>query len=317
MKKTPSNDLVSRPSGDVKVASASKSPVIARMTQDFLVQARPPELKQSRYRIDQYELRAADYRQILRWASDLSMSPSVLLSHLEQGQFKIDDGAILRIDWNFNSLPLIPTWEEGLLIEELSFVGDWPDPNVSLKPNLPKLKKLGSSSACFGKLKNLELSGLPELTKLGCPGNQLTELDLSQVPKLNLLVCGDNQLTKLDLSPVPYLTELGCSGNQLTELNLSPVPELIKLFCDKNQLTELDLSPVSNLTTLGCSFNQLTQLDLSQVPKLNLLSCGVNQLTELDLSPVPDLAYLFCGLNQLTELDLSPVPSLAYLRIPR
>lgn len=311
MKKTPSNNLISRPSGEVKVARASNIPVISRMTKDFLVKTRPPEPKQSQYRIEGYELRAADYRQIFRWARDLSMTPSVVLWHLEQGDLKIDDGTILRIDWNFNHLPLIPEWEEGLLIEELSFDGDWPDPNVPLKPNLPKLKKLGSSSARFGKLKYLELSGVPELTKLGCAGNQLTELDLSPVPDLDLLVCSNNQLTELDLYPVQGLTELGCSGNQLTKLDLSPVPDLTKLFCFNNQLAQLDLSPVPKLTTLVCSGNQLAELDLSPVQGLTLLECSNNQLTELDLSPVQGLTYLFCILNQLTELDLSPVPSLA------
>ncbi len=298
----------------------TSNPIIRLTTEGLLDQARQTQLQQARFRIGDYELREPDYRQILRWAEAAGREPEEVLRVLNQRErrliedavfFRLHDGAIVELDWNFGCLPFIPeTWEPGLRIRILKFRGSWPETSVTLRPILPELATL-SCDVCH--CASLDLSPVPGLTKLDCRGNSLTELDLSPVPGLTKLDCGFNQLTELDLSPVPGLTELGCAANALTELDLSPVPGLTKLDCRGTQLTELDLSPVPGLTKLECSSNELTELDLSPVPGLTDLNCRANDLTVLDLSPVPGLTELDCSWNKLTELDLLPVPGLTNL----
>ena len=251
MKNEPRTTLVTIPSSALDVVRPKSSSVIARMTQDVLVQARETALRQARFRIGDYELREPDYRQILRWATDGKMSSETVLSHLFRYSdvkivFSLEDGAIRSMVWNFEKLPFVPVWERGLLIESLAFLGDWPDSEITLRPCLPKLKTLS------------------------CEKIHLNELDLTQVPGLTELRCWKNQLTELDLTPVPGLTELSCGFNPLTELDLTPVPGLTKLDCRENQLTELDLTPVPGLTQLRCWKNQLTELDLSLLQKQKL-----------------------------------------------
>jgi len=98
--------------------------------------------------------------------------------------------------------------------------------------------------------RRLQISHLPNLTKLWCHDRMLTDLELSNLPALTTLACLGNQLTKLDLSNVPALTVLYCWGNQFTELDLSHVPALAELWCWGNQLAELDLSRLAHLVKL-------------------------------------------------------------------
>ena len=253
------------------------------MTRDVLNQARSHEVSRARFRLGDYEFRKPDYRQILRWAEELEMTPELLLEGLERGDPRgqaslfpedevnliVEDGAIKELSWYRDNLNFFPgISEKGLIVRSLSISGY---------------------------------------------GTQITELDLSAVPELEVLSCTSIQLTELDLSPVPKLTSLVCYNNQLTELDLSGVPELEVLLCDTNHLTELDLSPVPKLEGLYCSNNRLTELDLSSVAKLIVLYCDNNQLTKLDLSAVPELEELSCHSNQLTELDFAKVSNLSFL----
>ena len=158
--------------------------------------------------------------------------------------FKVENGAIISLVWDFNLLPLtVFEWMDGLAIRELGFKGG-PTVSPQIAPRLPSLEYLHCSGI---SLTELDLSSVPGLTDLGCSGNQLTELDLSNVPGLTELSCSENQLTELDLASVPGLTDLRCWENQLTELDLSNVPGLTKLSCQKNQFTELDIQPLKNL----------------------------------------------------------------------
>jgi Leucine-rich repeat (LRR) protein len=320
------NALVHRPPTGLVGSEMRTSPVIARITQDVLARAQASGLSRARFRIGDYVLREPDYRQILLWAEALKMVPETLLTVLAGTRweprwrweknydpitFALEDGAIVRLAWDFDRLPVIPmSWLPGLLIRALGFCGAWPDVGTALKPVLPRLQTLVCGDIGRG---SVDFSQVPGLTKLYCGGNQLPELDLSPVPRLTRLTCISNQLTGLDLSPVPGLTRLGCISNQLKGLDLSPVPGLIELSCSDNLLTVLDLSPVPGLIELSCGENPLGELDLSPIPRLTKLYCDDNQLTKLDLAPVPGLTKLDCGGNQLTVLDLSPVPELVFL----
>ena len=274
-----------------------------RMAENLLDVARSQEralAAQRRYRIGDYEFREADHSQIQRWARMLGMEPKKVVEALASSQkknsnnvieadFRVADGAIASLVWDFELLPLTDwAWGRGLQIWRLGILNA---PQGSL-PTLPEyLRNLFCDD---NRLTSLTLAQVPQLEILVCRANELTELDLTHIPGLKKLWCNKNQLTKLDLTPVPGLKVLNCSSNPLTALDLTPVPGLQTLACLKNQLTELNLMPVPDLKKLACVINQLTELDLASVPRLQMLHCRHNRLTELDLTPVPGLKRLWC-----------------------
>ncbi|MCA3187746.1 MAG: leucine-rich repeat domain-containing protein, partial [Cupriavidus sp.] len=260
MTDTSNNLPISHRGGELVEPNSVRHPVLRRMTEGLLEQVRQMAVQRARYRLGAYELREPDYRLICLWANDLSMAPQALLDILVQGRFirddveqvafAVEDGAIISLVWDFDSLPRFPDlWVDGLSLQTLAFIWRKKLHGVSLVPKAPSLRRL-----CI----------CPE--KLASENATDCHLDLSGVQNLTVLECYGFGISKLDLSPVPGLTELGCSENRLTELDLSPVPGLTELWCWGNQLTELDLSPVPGLTVLRCWGNQFTELDLSPVP---------------------------------------------------
>ena len=290
-------------SGGALTTATGQQRITTRMAENLLDVARSQEralAAQRRYRIGDYEFREADHSQIQRWARMLGMEPKKVVEALASSQkknsnnvieadFRVADGAIVSLVWDFAQLPLTDwAWGRGLQIWRLGILNA---PQGSL-PTLPEyLRNLFCDD---NRLTSLALAQVPQLEILVCRANELTELDLTHIPGLKKLWCNKNQLTKLDLTPVPGLKVLNCSSNPLTALDLTPVPGLQTLACLKNQLTELNLMPVPDLKKLACVINQLTELDLASVPRLQMLHCRHNRLTELDLTPVPGLKRLWC-----------------------
>ena len=321
--------LVPVPPGSLTETTGGSHGVLARMSSDVLaiVRAKDRELEQARFRIGEYEFREPDYRQILRWAEALNLSPEQVLASLEASKFQpgygeihvelgVVDGALSSLVWDLTKLPLGEFgWDGEVRAHTMAFLSDEPLQRLprDLPPSLRTLVFAGL------RLEGLDLSAVPQLTKLRCDANQLTKLDLSAVPQLTEFSCSGNELTELDLSVVPQLTKINCDGNDLTELDLSALSQLTELSCSGldscfgNQLTELDLSAVPQLTTLNCDGNHLAELNLSAVPHLSTLRCGVNSLNKLDLSAVPQLTELSCDNNQLPELSLSALSQLTFL----
>ena len=332
-------------SGGALTTTPGTQRIATRMADDLLNVARSREralAAQRRYRIGEYEFREPDHAQIQRWARMLGMGPEAVVEELAGFQkesfwmgeaanvnFRVHDGHIVSLAWDFDTFPLADwAWVEGLKLERLGIHnpvnGHLPPLPRSLRGlfcyqcgltdlDLTPVPGLTRLSCSDNQLTDLDLTPVPGLVTLYCHGNQLTDLDLTPVPGLTYLDCRENQLTNLDLTPVPRLTELDCNQNQLPHLDLTPVPGLTSLSCGENQLTDLDLTPVPGLTSLWCCENQLTDLDLTPVPGLTSLWSYENQLTDLDLTPVPGLTELSCSYNQLTNLDLTPVPGLTYL----
>lgn len=233
-------------------------------------------------------------------------------------------------------------WEHHGQLRSLERLSLWTSdvkiPNVFVAG---QLKELGCNALQLG---NLDLSLVPNLTRLVCYGNGKEKLsshyefDLSALKQLTELHIWDAPLRKLDLTHMTKLVGLTCVGTRLNELDLSPVPALEVLYCHSNNLQKLDLSPVPNLITLDCAINPLsdfrfscddtkpialkslvcfdcglTELDLRLAPELEEIECGGNEMRQIDLAPVGKLVRLECGGNELSELDLSSVPKLEYL----
>jgi Leucine-rich repeat (LRR) protein len=281
------NSLVTANTGALQLTGPSANKVLAGMVGDALAQAKshPSALSAARFRIGGYEFCELDYKQVLSWAEALEFEPEDVVQHLSNSasndpdeidfEFKVTDGRILALTWDFSLLP-ISHFECGNLfsIQKLKFIG-----STTIPPTVSLIS--------------------PRLTHLHCSSIGLEALDVSRTPNLLYLDCNDNQLTELDLSNVPALTRLWCSRNQLTELDLPNALALVTLFCSSNQLTRLHLPNEPALTGLFCHHNLLTELNLSNVPALTVLWCSRNQLTELDLSSAPVLTGLRCD-NRLT-----------------
>lgn len=210
--------LVHRPATGLVGSEKRTNPVIARMTQDLLVRAQASGLSRARFRIGDYVLREPDYRQILLWADALGMAPETVLAvlaetrkepgwhnHYEPITFAVEDGAIVSLAWDFYRLPTIPEpWLPGLLIRTLGFIYNWPDVGTVLRPILPRLKTL----VCEAKgLESVDLSQVPELTKLYCSGTQLTMLDLNAI---NLSLTG----SACSSDGSPGVSRVSCCGGR-------------------------------------------------------------------------------------------------------
>ncbi len=229
------NALVRRSPGGVEKIGSGASNILSGMISDALVLARCQEkpLAGARFRVGHYEFRSPDYRQILLWADLLKIEPIMVIQRLEGEEglfcFRVDDGAIISLTWNFESLPLASfEWLEGLSICDIAYKGSLGLPIDDLSLHLPSLQQLFVAGV---KLKALDLSAVGKLLWLDCSNNQLTELDLSHVPELTELYCESNRLTEIDLSSTPELEVLNCSRNQLHALDLSSVPKLTELNC--------------------------------------------------------------------------------------
>lgn len=231
-----------------------------------------------KFRIGQYGWCEPDYRQIIIWAKALSLEPEEVIHRLLEGKMKgigkwgdaewnewaktvFADGKLLRLNWNFDLLPIQSfEWVDGLAITHLAFSSSLSSRRVPmLSLRLPSLTHLLCNRL---GLRELDLSSMPKLKCLNLGWEHLTTLDISSVPQLKYLNCGETQITKLDLSNVPILMWLGLEANHLTELDLSNVPMLKALHCVQNLLTELDLSKVPMLTELFCFGNNLVELDI-------------------------------------------------------
>jgi hypothetical protein len=116
-----------------------------------------------------------------------------------------------------------------------------------------------------GKLKELDLSKMNNLTQLLVGSNELKTLDLGPLRKLMLLYCEGNQLEHLDVSENTFLTRLLCSENQLTRLDLSNNNILERLNCRTNKLTHIDLANNNNLIELNCAYNKLDESALNRI----------------------------------------------------
>ena len=154
-------------------------------------------------------------------------------------------------------------------------------------------------------LTSLALSHFPNLETLFCIGMDLTELDVRLNTKLKTLYCRDNKLTSLNLSYNKNLETLDCLGNLLTTMDLSANKALVSIDCRENPMTALVARNLPVLTTLHCSDIQLESLDVSQDPALESLGCQNNALTTLNVAGCRSLVSMNCSSNQLTVLDLS------------
>lgn len=150
-----------------------------------------------------------------------------------------------------------------------------------------------------------DVSGLKyfgKLKKLDCTANRLKELDLSGNPELEEVYAHNNSLPAVDLSHNKKLKKAGFAENWLTEVNLGELPLFEELAVDL-QYSSPDYFPV------------IAKLDLSGVPALKVLKLEETK-EPLDLSAQTALESLYCsGGKHFTSIDLTPCTALKDLKL--
>jgi len=171
---------------------------------------------------------------------------------------------------------------------------------------------------------NSQLTELPDisqcinLTNLYCPyillalvnaAGRINELGISALVNLTHLDCRCNLLTDLSsISALINLTSLGCFSNLLIDLSsISTLTNLTSLNCNNNQLTNLSgISTLINLTDLSCSNNELTDLsDITTLVNLIYLTFRNNRLTAL---PQSIIAYRRLRFFVFTDNPIEYIP---------
>jgi hypothetical protein len=102
---------------------------------------------------------------------------------------------------------------------------------------------------------SLDVSGLTELERLYCHGNNLSVLDVSNNVALEYLFCNNNNLSALDVSKNVALKYLSCYNSNLSVLDVSKNTVLEQLYCHSNNLTGLDVTKNTALEYLWVQNN--------------------------------------------------------------
>ena len=186
-------------------------------------------------------------------------------------------------------------------------------------------------------VRDLDVSGNPELKLLYVQDSPLEQLDLTHNSKIDSLILTNNRLKELTLASHPTLELLMCTSNaQLKHLNLKDCPKLKHLDALQTLVDEYDLSknselryvavglgrplrtlslpPNNKIDTLMVPAAGLKTIDLSQTKQLKLLGIDNNyELSQLDLTGMTQLKALSCEGNALTSLNLSACRNLESL----
>ena len=200
--------------------------------------------------------------------------------------------------------------------------------------NLPVLSWLGLNQ---NPLRNLVLTGSPQLHALEVGGTELDQVTLGQLglmlPSVTILRVENLELSNLEfLQNWAQLVELWAGGNQISDLaplsqlvqlstielrdnqvvDLSPLdglPNLNQLFIENNLLTDLKLSDLPALWFINARDNRIRHFDLINLPELKRLRVENNGLSDLsDLEGLSSLVWLYLGNNKIN--DLSPLSGL-------
>ncbi|HZF01373.1 MAG TPA: hypothetical protein VE344_05695 [Methylomirabilota bacterium] len=126
--------LVRKPSSAIEKTAPRARHIVSGMVADALALATKSQksVTAARFRIGEYEWCEPDYRQILIWAKRLAVNPSEIIERLQTGRKLAKDfwgetlfreGRMLKINWDFDLLPLQDfEWVEQLITTHLSLL---------------------------------------------------------------------------------------------------------------------------------------------------------------------------------------------------
>lgn len=170
----------------------------------------------------------------------------------------------------------------------------------------------------------IDLSGAQNLEVLNVGYTALTDIDLSTTPALMWLDAhsdgfgdepGITMMSSIDVTKLPILQYLDMRGNELTQIDLSANPYLRWVNLNNNEITSVDFSHNPLLEEIDMSSNKLTTLNVSAQPELVSLTAGRNNLTAIDLSANTKIGHLYLDNNDIHDLDLSALKDLRRVTI--
>jgi GTPase SAR1 family protein len=130
------------------------------------------------------------------------------------------------------------------------------------------LKDLSFTS---GKLKNVILEKLTNLTTLDLRSNQITKLVLNNFAKLSKISIQSNPLETIELTNLPLLKDLSFTSGKLKNVILEKLTNLTTLDLRYNKITDIRfLENLTNLTSLDLRYNKITDIK----PLLPLIELG-------------------------------------------
>lgn len=189
-------------------------------------------------------------------------------------------------------------------------------------------KQLKSLKCDNNDIKELDLSGNPELVELQCNENEslvsvnvtgctkleelvlrnnefLRSLDVKSNTKLRVLEAFDNSINELDLSNNTELERLDCGNSFFSSLILKNHPKLAEIYCTGTFLRVIDLSGAINLKELICEDCWLEEIDVSNNKELLSFHAYGNHLRRVDLSNNTKIEELSLDYNYMSEVDVS------------
>jgi|ERR1041385_3828 hypothetical protein len=273
--------LTPRPPNTLEKSGPGAARILAGIVADTLALVKRDSFAPAaaKFLIGDHEWREPDYRQILVWARALTLEPEEVIRRLLRGkkrgsspewnETKFANGMLLKLNWDFELLPLQGfEWIDGLAMTHLGFSSSAAKaPTLSLR--LPLLTHLSCSNL---GLKELDLSGDPMLVSLYGRG---TQPDSDGIPfdrkvyekakphfeeVYEKFVQADKSLReffefifeKFGASVRPHLKrfiqELQVLQRQTA--GASGVPMLRELWCNRNHLAELDIRSLFHLENL-------------------------------------------------------------------
>lgn len=148
---------------------------------------------------------------------------------------------------------------------------------------------------------SINLSILPNLTKLDCSWNSVKSIDNIGISMINLN-CSHNRIDKLIITHLVNLLYLKCNNNNIY---IFEIPQnLIELKCNINLLCYIYDFPIS-LTRLNYASNNNNNINLSCLVNLLYLNLSSNKILSLDDLPC-NITKLYCGENIITSLNNLP-----------
>ncbi len=154
-------------------------------------------------------------------------------------------------------------------------------------------------------IKNINITGLTQLTDLYLYDCDLNTLDISTNIALDYMVVSYNNLETLDVSNNVELSNLQFSDNNIEEIDISTLTKLKDFDCSFNQISNLNFENNLVLESLSIGSNLIDDIDVSMLPNLDRLSAYRLNIVALDVSNNPNLLDITCIENtSLTYLNL-------------
>lgn len=160
---------------------------------------------------------------------------------------------------------------------------------------------------------NVQISG--DFVYFECTKQKIKEIDLTQMPQLEVLRAEENSLTAIDLSKSTALHTLSVDRNGIESVDLSGCPNIVVLNLADNRLKTIDVSQCKKMTNLLLMNNQFETVDVRGCDALEYLSLPKNAINKLEFSEKQNYYFISLESNNFSAEEMSRI--IAKLQTPR